>query len=183
MNVQLNRMEKSINNRCKLLRKVYTQKKKAPLNNMSFQIRVQNMIKHIQIVQNERSRCQSEYENKFPQMQRLNPHSGPQNIELINLKLNTIRITSKYNNLIIDGTTKINQQRNNSQASLNSNIRLSSSPLRFYNKNKASIQTLILKDTIALKQQKIKIDQQTNVESNLFQNISSWSRKSSDSFI
>ncbi|CAK72209.1 unnamed protein product (macronuclear) [Paramecium tetraurelia] len=183
MNDQLKRMEKGKNNRCRLLHKVYTQKKKAPLNNMSFQIRVQNMIKQIRVDQFERSRCLSEYENRFPYIQRLNPITRPQNIEPLNLKLSTIRTTSRQSNLIIDGTIKKEQQKNNSQASLDLNLRLTSSPQRFYNKNKISIQALMLKDIITLKEQKIKIDQRTQAESNFFQNISSWSRKSSDSII
>ncbi|CAK71117.1 unnamed protein product (macronuclear) [Paramecium tetraurelia] len=181
MNEQLYRMEKEKNNRCRLLHKVYAQKQKPPFNNMSFQIRVQNMLKQIQYAQNERVRCQSEFVNKFPSILKLNPLSRPQNMVPLNLRLNTIRTSSRQSNLIIDGTTKKSQEKRFQQASLESNLRQTSSPLRSDIKNKTSIQTLVLKDIIPVKEQHTKLDQQTQVEYNLIENISSWSRKSSES--
>ncbi|CAD8049730.1 unnamed protein product [Paramecium sonneborni] len=181
MNEQLTRMEKEKNNRSRLLHKIYAQKQKAPFNNISIKIRVQNMIKQIQFIQNERSRCKSEFENnKFPYILRLNPLSKPQNIAPLNLRLNTIRTNSRKSNLIMDETTKKGNKLQ--QASLDSNLRLTSSPQRFDSKYKNSIQTLIIKDTSPVKEQhKMKIEQQTQVEFNLLENISSWSRKSSES--
>ncbi|CAD8050996.1 unnamed protein product [Paramecium sonneborni] len=181
MNEQKKRMEKQKNNRCRLLHKVYALKQEAPFFNISFKTRVQNMIKQIQSFQNERRRCKSEFENQFPQILRLNPVSKPQNVAPTNLRLNTIRTTSRQSNFIIDGANQKGKQPK--QASLDQNRRFSSDPLRFNSKIKTQIQTFILKDTIPIKDRQMKIEKQTQLEYNLFENISSWSRKTSESIL
>ncbi|CAD8148779.1 unnamed protein product [Paramecium pentaurelia] len=180
MNEKIIRPNTRINNRNRIIDKIFSQKQKNSFNSVNYKSYVQNMLQQIKLKEEVRNQSSNLYDSKYTWISKISPQPRRKQCVPQNLRLETLRNTQR---VIIKKKSYDEDKNYKQQFSLNSNTRFTTIPNRLDSKQTIIVSPILIKDTVPVKEQLILGDQSRLFDFNNFSKFSSWSRKSSKSII
>ncbi|CAD8049943.1 unnamed protein product [Paramecium primaurelia] len=180
MNEKIIRPNTRINNRNRIIDKIFSQKQKNSFNSVNYKSYVQNMLQQIKLKEEVRNQSSNLYDSKYTWISKISPQPRRKQCVPQNFRLETLRNTQRD---IIKKKSYDEDKNYKQQFSLNSNTRFTTIPNRLDSKQTIIVSPILIKDTVPVKEQLILGDQSRLFDFNNFSKFSSWSRKSSKSIL